>query len=168
MELKRLSGKLVNMLSKYRYAVLVLIIGLVLLLLPGKSDQETTQISEPIPSSQQSIEETALEEILKSIHGAGSVKVLLSIADGEETIYQNNTDISNSGDDSSQQIETVLVTDSQRMQHGLIRQVNPPSYLGAIVVCEGADNAAVKLAITQAVSKITGLSTDHICVLKMK
>ena len=168
MELKRLSGKLVNMLSKYRYAVLVLIIGLVLLLLPGKSDQETTQISEPIPSSQQTIEETALEEILKSIHGAGSVKVLLSIADGEETIYQNNTDISNSGDDSSQQIETVLVTDSQRMQHGLIRQVNPPSYLGAIVVCEGADNAAVKLAITQAVSKITGLSTDHICVLKMK
>jgi hypothetical protein len=40
--------------------------------------------------------------------------------------------------------------------------------MGAIVVCQGADSPSVKLAITQAVAKITGLGTDEICVLKMK
>ena len=64
--------------------------------------------------------------------------------------------------------KTVIVTDSQRCESGLIRQINPAAYKGAIVVCQGADSSAVRLAITQAVAKITGLGTDNICVLKMK
>ena len=68
----------------------------------------------------------------------------------------------------SAKTETVIVTDGQRTESGLVSQVNPPSYLGAIVVCQGADSPAIKYAITQAVAKITGLGTDAICVLKMK
>ena len=61
-----------------------------------------------------------------------------------------------------------MVTGSDRSEKGLVRQINPPEYLGAVVLCQGADNAAVKLAIVEAVSKATGLSTDRITVLKMK
>ena len=168
MELKHIFGKLGNVLNKYRYAALVFVIGLVLVFLPTKNKKQTDIPQETMPDLQQTIETHALEEVLKSIQGAGNVKVLLSVANGEETIYQKDIDISNSDGSSSNRDETVLVTDAQRAESGLIRQVNPPIYLGAIVVCEGADNAAVKLSITQAVSKITGLSTDHICVLKMK
>ena len=53
-------------------------------------------------------------------------------------------------------------------ESGLVQRVDPPKYLGAVIVCQGADKAAVKLAIVEAVSKATGLGADQISVLKMK
>ena len=90
------------------------------------------------------------------------------MATGEETVYQTDTESSSSGDSNDKSNKTVIITDSQRNEQGLIRQVNPVVYQGAIVVCQGADDPTVRLAITQAVSKITGLGTDAICVLKMQ
>lgn len=169
MEIKQLSNKMTAIIGKHRYALIVLIIGLVLLMLPGKKSTKTADNAVQITDTGTvSIEMSTLSNILKSIEGAGDVQVLLSIAAGEETIYQTDSDHTTSTDGGSTRIETVLVTDAQRQQSGLIRQINPPAYLGAIVVCQGADNAAVRLTITQAISKITGLGTDHICVLKMK
>ncbi|MBQ8358508.1 MAG: hypothetical protein IJX37_01150 [Oscillospiraceae bacterium] len=169
MELKKLTGKLQSLVGKYRYALLVLVIGLALLLIPGKDTrQKQTETASSPTAAQQSFTSEALAEILQSIQGAGKVKVLLSTASGEETVYQTDSETSTSGDGGSTKIQTVIVTDSQRSEAGLIRQVNPPGYLGAIVVCEGADNPTVKLAVAQAVAKITGLGTDAICVLKMK
>jgi stage III sporulation protein AG len=86
--------------------------------------------------------------------------VLLTPASGKETLYQTNEN----GDDS----DTVIITDSSRNESGLIRQVNPPVYLGAIVLCQGGDRPSVRLAIVDAVSKVTGLGADRISVLKMK
>ena len=37
---------------------------------------------------------------------------------------------------------------------------------GCVVVCEGADSAAVRLNVTNAVTAYTGLGSDKICVLK--
>jgi stage III sporulation protein AG len=42
-----------------------------------------------------------------------------------------------------------------------------PVYQGALVVCEGADSATVRLEIIRAVAGLTGLSTDKIVVAKM-
>ncbi len=39
---------------------------------------------------------------------------------------------------------------------------------GAVVVCAGAENAQVRLAVTNAVSAYTGLGSDKITVMKMK
>ncbi len=109
-----------------------------------------------------------LAEILSKIDGAGRVEVMLTTAFGEETIYQTDNTTDQSNESVSQNIETVIVNNSNREEYGLVRQVNPPSYLGAIVVCQGGDRPAVQLAIVEAVSKITGLSSDKISVLKMK
>ena len=43
-----------------------------------------------------------------------------------------------------------------------------PSYQGAVVVCEGAGDAAVRLALTEAVSALTGLSADRISIVQWK
>jgi stage III sporulation protein AG len=42
-----------------------------------------------------------------------------------------------------------------------------PEYLGALVVCEGADNPTVAYQIVKAVAGLTGLGTDKIVVSKM-
>lgn len=39
---------------------------------------------------------------------------------------------------------------------------------GAVVVCEGADSAAVRLELTQALRSLTGLSADRITIVKGK
>lgn len=171
MELGSLQGKITGFIKKYRYVIIVLVIGIVFMLLPeigtdpDKSAHEEIASDEPL--SEPSINER-LAEILSKISGAGDVQVLLTVSAGEETVYQTDDNISITEDTNTTQVDTVVVTDADRNQTGLIRQVNPPAYLGAIVVCQGADSPAVRLAIVDAVSKVTGLGADRISVLKMK
>ena len=163
------SRKCMEYVKKYRYAVLVLLAGLFLMALPqGKKEQAET-VPEQIEASEAEKElQDSLAEILSLIDGAGRVKVLLTEAAGKETLYQSNTDTTQSDNSSSTRRETVLVTDSQRTEAGLVKQVNPPVYQGAVIVCQGAGSASVRLAIVEAVSSATGLTSDRITVLKMK
>ena len=140
---------------KYRYVLLVILAGLALMLLPTGSGKETVSAA---PQAQEESLEQRLEQILSRIQGAGKVAVMLTEASGPEVIYQTDGD----GKD------TVLVTDAARNEQGLVRSREPPVYMGAIVVCSGADSAAVRLAVAEAVAKVTGLGMDRITVLKME
>ena len=169
-----LGKKTAQAVKAYRYVLLVLFIGIVLMRLPTGNTKTNVQQAVPQSAQQspQSATQTGLEEslsqILSKMEGAGKVQVLLTEAEGENILYQ--TDVTKSQTDSTndQRQQTVLISGQDRSESGLIRQIEPPVYLGAIVLCQGADSASVRLAITQAVSDATGLSTDKISVLKMK
>lgn len=169
MDMKSTIDKAAGFLKKYRYAALVLVIGLVLMSIPGNTNKSTKTETQPEYTAdiQPTVTEK-LESILSKIDGAGSVEVMLTIQAGEETIYQTNQDISISGDSNSSRTDTVTINDGDRNETGMIKQINPATYKGALIVCKGAESPAVKLAIIEAVSKITGLRSDQICVLKMK
>ncbi len=167
MDIKALTDKVKELFGKFKYALIILLVGIVLLLIPEKKPQEIQNTTAAQPEKQ-NIQLDALREILQSVEGAGEVQVLLSTAMGEETIYQTNQDTSAASQGDSKKIETVIISDADRNENGLVAQVNPPVYLGAIVVCQGANSPTVRLALTQAVAKITGLGTDNICILKMK
>lgn len=165
-----LRQKAIDGVKKYRYVMLVLLAGLFLMMLPEGNDRQEadppaeTQAAEERPMDLQE----SLAEILSQIDGAGKVRVLLTQAAGETTIYQVDESISTKDGASNIQQEAVIISSSDRAESGLIQQVNPPVYLGAIVLCQGADSAAIRLAIVDAVANATGLSTDKISVLKMK
>lgn len=168
MELTKMKAKLLDIIKKYKFVILILLLGLAFMLLPsGHKDGDSNSVTAADNSESETLE-IQLKELLSKIDGAGHVDVLLSKGEGEETVYQTNTDTSQTGDDITERRSTVTVTDTARVQAGLIKQVNPPKYLGAIVVCEGADNSVVQLSIKEAVSKVTGLGSDRISVLKMK
>ena len=168
MERIDITNKLKIFSQKYKFPIIVLLVGIVLILIAPSNN---TNAENPVILEKQtnilSVEEQ-LTTILSNVKGAGKVQVMLSIVKGEETFYQINQDNTSSGDKTSVNIDTVTVTNSDRNETGLIRQVNPPVYSGAVVVCEGADNPNVKLAVMDAVAKLTGLGTDKIAVLKMK
>ena len=169
MELKNLFRKFAIPIKKYKYVVIILLIGLLLMCIPEhKNNQINSDL--PIVSNQDSSPswEEALSNILSSIEGVGDVNVLVTLEKGEEIIYQTETNTSISDNNNSSQIDVVIVSDTDRNETGLIRQVNPAKYLGVIVVCQGGDKPSVRLAIVDAVSKLTGLGTDRISVLKMK
>lgn len=158
--------KLPELLSRYKYVLLIAAIGIAFMLLPAESPREQSPSAEDTVQSLSQQEQ--LEQILSKIDGVGSVRVLLTVAQGEKTLYEYDEDSADGTDSMQLRRETVLITDSDRSQTGLIRQVIPPVYQGAVVVCKGADSAAVRLAVVQAVSAATGLSADRISVLKMK
>ena len=154
--------RIMQLLKQYRYGVLVLLVGMGLMLIPSEAGASTPEefVAETVPSGLSE----KLEKILCQIDGAGEVRVLLSESTGERILYQVDT---NQGGDSLRQ-ETVIITDSDRSEDGLVTQIIPARYLGAVVVCQGGDRAAVRLAIVEAVGSITGLTSDKITVLKMK
>ena len=152
-------------LGKYKYVLFVILIGVVLMLLPNK----TTRKAEPAETTILEVnEEERIQNILQMVHGAGRVAVYLKTERSEQYIYQTDNDTSSATDRNDQSKDTVLVTDSERNQSGLIQTVLTPKYAGAVIVCDGADDAYVKLSIVDAVSKATGLGSDKISVLKMK
>lgn len=162
--------KAMELFKKYRYVLLVLLAGLFLMLLPeGASLEETHEQTVPqAPQEAPSDLQTSLGNILSLIEGAGKVQVLLTESSGQRTLYQTDEDVSAGESSSDVRRETVIITDSGRGESGLVQQVDPPVYQGAIVLCQGADSASVRLAIVEAVSNATGLSSNKISVLKMK
>lgn len=168
MDIKKFKNTIDAFLKKYKYAVLVLVIGAVLMLLPSMQTSNSKKTVEPSQNASDYSVEDDLETILSCVKGVGKVKVMLKEVSGSETVYQTNQDISVTENGSDTRIEVITVSDSERNELGLIKQVNPPVYQGAIILCEGADDPGIKLAITEAVSKITGLGADKIAVLKMK
>lgn len=163
--LKNISGKL----QKYKYVVLVGVIGLVLMLMPSVKMQKKNTVSNPQTTVEITTEfQQELADILSEIKGAGKVKVMLTEKVGEEKIFQCDEDIMVSESNTTTKVSTVTVLDSDRNETGLVAKVLSPTYQGAIILCEGGDDPAVKLAISDAVSKITGLGTDKIAILKMK
>lgn len=154
--------RVLEYIKKYRHVLLILLIGVLFMIFPSAEEPEAQpqpSASEAAPSLQDS-----LAEILSKVSGAGKVEVLLTQAAGEQTLYQTDEDLSS--DDVRR--DTVLITNSDREEVGLIKQVNPPVYRGAVVLCQGADSAAVRLSIVEAVMSVTGLTSDCITVLKMK
>lgn len=167
MELIPIKDNLKQFIQKYKYVALIVLVGIVLMLIPSENTTQKDAVITADIDSILSLEEQ-LAQILCQVKGAGKVQVLLTEASGRETIYQTNEDTSQTDTSSSVRISTVTVTDAQRNEQGLVRQQNPPKYLGAIVVCDGGDQPTVRLAIIDALSKVTGLSSDKISVLKMK
>ena len=167
MDIKALLQKATKPIEKYKYVVLILIIGVVLMVLPESGSTNKTSTSDSLQQAATPLDEQ-IAALLSKVDGAGKVEVMLSIETGEEILYQFDEDINTGEQTNISKKETVVITDSQRNECGLIKQTNPPDYLGAIIVCQGADSPRVQLALCDAVSKITGLSSDRISILKMK
>jgi len=168
MDLLKIKDRVLEGLQKYKFALLIFVVGLCLLMLPTKAPKTETETGINTPQDNILSVEESLSEILSMIQGAGKVRVLLTLASGEEILYQTDTSSTTREGESSVKTETVTINGGSNGPNGLVRQVNPPIYLGALIVCQGADSPAVRLGIVEAVSRVTGLSSDKISVLKMK
>lgn len=150
--------------AKYKYPILVLLVGLGLMLLPSKPEPSAQT---PPPETEPSLEQR-LEAILSQIDGAGQVRVLLTEESGRETVYQTDSQADTDGSGTRRTDDTVLVEDAARTESGLVRQTLEPTYRGAVILCQGADRPGVKLAVVEAVRCVTGLRADQISVQIMK
>ena len=99
--------KAMDLLDKFKYPLLILVLGVMLMLLPtGSAKSEEAEGDERI------------QQMLSSVEGVGEAQVIIS---------EN----------------------------------------GVVVVCRGAENAAVRLDIIRAISAYTGFGSDRITILKL-
>lgn len=160
-------GGLVSLLHKYKWAAAVFVAGLVLMALPGSGGQKADPVQQQEASGPEMTLQQELEQLLSRLEGAGKVQVLLSIGTGSQTHYQTDGDRSETENTREERRQTVILTGPDRGQSGLVTRQDPPVYLGAVVLCQGADSPRVKLAVVDAVATATGLTSDRISVWKM-
>ncbi len=174
------------------YISIIAMVGIFLLML-GNVDKGTTNQPSTEINSNQKVEaafnnnmtelsyeektEKRLEDILSSIAGVGKVKVFLTIKQGSECIYGNNTSNSysnteekdNSGGirsikDTSESIDIVTLNKNGE-EVPLIKMEKSPIIKGAIVVAQGATDPLVRDQLHLAVSKVLGVALYDISVL---
>lgn len=167
--------KPLHLLRKYKYLLLVICAGILLLLIPGGRRQtggETVSVAQGELSFSLEAEERKMEQALSSVAGAGRVKVVLTLQNsGQRLFLRDETKNQSSGlNEEAAHSETqtaVVVSRGSGLQDTVLTDRYYPRYQGALVVCDGGGAASVCLELTNAVSALTGLGADKITVLPM-
>lgn len=156
--------------NRYKFVALIVLIGVLLLLLPEKSEENHSVQEAVLPTEEKQDLQEEMEVILGKISGVGQVQVLLTVdSDGERHLAQDSelrySGSTASPEDYSRRSEVVLIDGGNGEEAVVVRRVYP-RYRGALVVCQGGDRPEVKLAVTEAVAALTGLTSDRITVAK--
>lgn len=169
--LRAAQGKILPLAVKYRAVLIVLLAGVLLLVSGGRGAKQETAASDA-SAEPSSFDLAAFEQQLcgklAAVDGVGRVELMLSLEQSGEAVYAVNTR-QTTGMDSSESYEsdlTVLSDGSYGEKPVTVKNLLP-TFRGAVVLCDGADDAQVRLAVTQAVSTVCGIGTDKVTVLKM-
>ncbi len=163
--------KLISYVKKYKYVALVVLAGVVLMLLPsGKGEQQTVSDQPVNVSEAYSLAETEkrLEQLLGRIRGVGQVQVMLTLKSGSSLQLAENRSTSLRDTENRQDRDVVTLNRGSGYEDVVVTEQTYPVYQGAVVVCQGAGDSSVNLAVIQAVSVLTGLGSDKITVVQWK
>ncbi|MDO5142231.1 MAG: hypothetical protein Q4D31_04350 [Eubacteriales bacterium] len=159
--------------QRYRAVLIVLLAGVLLLASGGGADGGAAQpTGQTVPADGAGFVladfERDLHDRLAAIDGVGRVALMLSLDQTEEAVYAVDTRQTRSGDDSrSDERDLALVSDGSYGQRPITVKRLLPTFRGAVVLCDGADDVQVRLAVTQAVGTVCGIGADKVTVLKM-
>ena len=162
--LKKHAEKWMDQLGAYRYCIFVILAGVFLLLLPSgdmttESNLQTGEDTQELYDLQAF--EKKMEQALSQIKGVGNVRVILSLDSGSRRILAQDQERDGEGGGAS---STVTLGRGSGEQSVVPLQTMAPDFRGALVVCEGGNNASVRLELAQAVSSLTGLGVDCISI----
>lgn len=149
--------------GKTLWLIPALILGVLLLLWPRKNADPPAAEQRTVDFSLEE-EEKRIAAALSRIAGAGEVTVVLTVDRSEEREYARNTDSDSQTETDGSRIEARSEI-AEVGDGALTVKLTYPRYRGALVVMEG-DGSALRLAVTQAVSALTGLGTDKITVVR--
>ena len=158
--------------KKYKYVLLTALLGVLLLLLP--QNEKSADAGSATPSAAENFDREALqsemEAILSSLDGVGKLSLMLTVEGGGayELAQDETASLKTRGeevDEQTRKTETVVLGSGTSAEI-VVTHSRYPRFVGALVVCEGGGQADVQLKVTQAVSALTGLSSDRISVVK--
>ena len=170
--LHTLGEKYKPLVRKYRAVIIILLAGVLLAAGGGsKKTAEAPQDDTAAPQSDYDLAsfEQKLSEKLAAIEGAGRVELMLSLEQTEEAVYAVDTrQTEHTSIGQSYERSLAVISDGSHGQTPVTIKNMQPTFRGAVVLCDGADDVQVRLAVTRAVSAVCGIGADKITVLKME
>ena len=112
--------------------------------------------------------EKQMEQTIGCIQGVGRVKVMLTLKSGTALELASDGGDTLRDTESKTDRQVVKLNRGSGIQDVVVTRRTYPTFQGAVVVCDGASASAVRLAVIQAVSVLTGLSSDRISVVQWK
>lgn len=169
-------NRLDGLFRQYKYVLLVILVGAVLLLLPplwekdgaGEGETETQIRQEEGGADSVDSLECRLEESLSQIQGVGEADVILTVKSGPQKILAQDSETSVSERGTEASVSAVILSRGSGEEDTVVVQQLSPQYQGALVICSGGDDPEVRLQLVEAVSALTGLGADKISVCKGK
>lgn len=148
---------------KLAVALGCLAMGLILLsaLLPsGKTSSGPTAEASATETQYREQLEQQLTGLIEEIQGAGKTVVMVTLENGEETIYAVDTQ---SGQTQNQE-KHVLLEDGSALEETTYM----PAVCGVAVVCDGGGDVRIAARITELIRALLGLPANRICVEQRK
>lgn len=164
-------GRLMALFQRYKYALLVAAVGVVLMALPALGGGGETQ---PAQQSGREVEfgteelEGRLEETLSRMEGVGEAHVVLTLHSGPGQVLAQDDQQSARAEQSESARTTVILSRGSGVEEPVVLRQLSPQFQGALVVCSGGDDPSVRLKVVEAVAAVTGLGADQIAVSKGK
>ena len=150
--------KILPVLKKYRAVLAVLLAGVLLLTSGHSGNTEQVQTVSADTTVSQSFDlndfQQELQARLAAISGAGRVELMLSLDQTEESVYAVNTRQTSGSDSRSLESDVSVVSNGSCGETPVTVKRVLPVFRGAVVLCDGADDASVRLSVTQAVSTV--------------
>ncbi len=110
--------------------------------------------------------ENELSEIISSINGVGTCKVMITLKNTNEKFYAQNIENSYSDSSNSKNNEYVIY-ESENGDSPILLKENFPAIEGVAVVCSGGDNNAVRENIINCVCALFNLPANRVSVSKL-
>ena len=158
--------RLYSFAEKWKYVLIILLAGLLLLMLGGGeehvNESELEMAAETFSLTQF---EEQLTQCLSRIEGIGTVELMLSLDSSGREVYASDIRQSASA---SYESTISTVSNGSYGEEPVRVTTTSPEVRGAVIICEGAGNDRVRLAVTEAVGSLCGLGADRITVIQME
>ena len=155
---------------KYKFVILIILAGVILMMLPTGNKVKTADKTVSTTQENFSLEdmEEKMTDVLSHIQGVGKVRVMLTLKSGSSLQLAENRSTSLRDTEDRQERDVVTLNRGSGYEDVVVTEQTYPVYQGAVVVCQGAGDSSVHLAVIQAVSVLTGLGSDKITVVQWK
>lgn len=159
--------------ARYKYALIILLVGILLLYAGGGARDKPEQSEPRMEGTEQAFAldsfEMRLEKKLSQIAGIGRVTLMLSLEESGQSVYASNIrQTDNEQQNGSYESTLSTVSDGSYGEQPVRIKETCPTFRGAVVLCDGAQDSRVRLAVTEAIRAVCGLRTDRISVIQME
>ena len=151
-------GGIGNLFKRPQLLLILGIIGVALILFGGKNETVEKKITSESFVSYSEMLEAKIKELLESVTGIDSARVIVTVDGGSEYRYAEIGNGYPSG--------YLVITDSEGDEAPIVREIYP-TVCGVGVVCTGGDSAAVKNRVVSLLSTALGISAGSIEVTGM-
>lgn len=154
-------------------AAVLCLCGLLLVLLSSLTSGVKKDVPDNVEFSTESGQEYCcateqrLQSFLRNIDGAGEVRVFLKVGGEQRYVYATEGRKSSSDNKTEEEEKYVLIGGSSG-KNALIETIDAPEIEGAVILCSGGNDPAVRERIYKSAAAALGISTSKIYVAKLK